>query len=164
MVASMILLSISMKTLPLGTAYSVWTGIGAAGAFIFGIVILGEQASLGRIAAAVLIVSGLILMKLSDNSSVEPLVARQRRPGGEGERRQRDQVGDGDGAQSTGGIAVDGVEAQEACDVDRRRQQRGGSHRTATRLAHRQRMPTSASSTARWRISTSSVESVGAMP
>ena len=69
MVASMVLLSISMKTLPLGTAYSVWTGIGAAGAFIFGIVMLGEQASLGRIAAAVLIVSGLILMKLSDNSA-----------------------------------------------------------------------------------------------
>ena len=49
MVASMILLSMAMKTLPLGTAYSVWTGIGAAGAFIFGIVILGEQASIGRI-------------------------------------------------------------------------------------------------------------------
>jgi len=69
MVASMVLLAISMKTLPLGTAYSVWTGIGAAGAFVFGIVILGEQASFGRIAAAVLIVSGLILMKLSDNSA-----------------------------------------------------------------------------------------------
>jgi quaternary ammonium compound-resistance protein SugE len=69
MIASMILLSIAMKTLPLGTAYSVWTGIGAVGAFIFGIVILGEPASVGRIAAAVLIVSGLVLMKLSDNSA-----------------------------------------------------------------------------------------------
>jgi quaternary ammonium compound-resistance protein SugE len=69
MVASMVLLSMAMKTLPLGTAYSVWTGIGAAGAFIFGIVILGETASLGRIIAAVLIVSGLVLMKLSDNSA-----------------------------------------------------------------------------------------------
>lgn len=69
MVASMVLLSISMKTLPLGTAYSVWTGIGAAGAFIFGIVVLGEQATIARIAAALLIVSGLILMKLSDNSA-----------------------------------------------------------------------------------------------
>lgn len=68
MVASMVLLSISMKTLPLGTAYSVWTGIGAVGAFIFGIAALGEQASLGRIAAAMLIVSGLVLMKLSDSS------------------------------------------------------------------------------------------------
>ena len=69
MVASMVLLSISMKTLPLGTAYSVWTGIGAAGAFIFGIAVLGEQASVGRILAAALIVSGLVLMKLSDNSA-----------------------------------------------------------------------------------------------
>ena len=69
MVASMVLLSISMKTLPLGTAYSVWTGIGAVGAFIFGIAVLGEQASAGRIVAAALIVSGLVLMKLSDNSA-----------------------------------------------------------------------------------------------
>ena len=69
MVASMVLLSMAMKTLPLGTAYSVWTGIGAAGAFIFGIVVLGEQASVARILAAVLIVSGLILMKLSDDSA-----------------------------------------------------------------------------------------------
>ena len=69
MVASMILLAMAMKTLPLGTAYSVWTGIGAAGAFIFGIIVLGEAASLGRIIAAVLIVSGLVLMKLSDNSA-----------------------------------------------------------------------------------------------
>jgi quaternary ammonium compound-resistance protein SugE len=69
MVASMILLSMAMKTLPLGTAYSVWTGIGAAGAFIFGIVVLGEAASVSRILAAVLIVSGLVLMKLSDNSA-----------------------------------------------------------------------------------------------
>jgi len=69
MVASMILLSMAMKTLPLGTAYSVWTGIGAAGAFIFGIIVLGEAASTGRIIAAVLIVCGLVLMKLSDNSA-----------------------------------------------------------------------------------------------
>jgi quaternary ammonium compound-resistance protein SugE len=69
MVASMVLLAMAMKTLPLGTAYSVWTGIGAVGAFIFGIIVLGEQATVGRILAAVLIVSGLILMKLSDNSA-----------------------------------------------------------------------------------------------
>jgi quaternary ammonium compound-resistance protein SugE len=68
MVASMVLLSIAMKTLPLGTSYSVWTGIGAVGAFVFGITVLGEQASAGRILAAVLIVSGLVVMKLSDNS------------------------------------------------------------------------------------------------
>jgi quaternary ammonium compound-resistance protein SugE len=69
MVASMVLLSIAMKSLPLGTAYSVWTGIGAAGAFLFGIVVLGEQASVARILAAVLIASGLVLMKLADNSA-----------------------------------------------------------------------------------------------
>jgi quaternary ammonium compound-resistance protein SugE len=66
MAASVALLSVAMKSLPLGTAYSVWTGIGAAGAFLFGIVVLGEQASVARILAAVLIVSGLVLMKLSD--------------------------------------------------------------------------------------------------
>jgi quaternary ammonium compound-resistance protein SugE len=69
MVASVVLLSISMKTLPLGTAYSIWTGIGAAGAFLFGIVALGEAASVGRIVAAALIVSGIVLMKLTDTSA-----------------------------------------------------------------------------------------------
>ena len=65
MIASFALLSLSMKTLPLGTAYTIWTGIGAVGAFIVGIVLLGEQVSAMRIAAAVLIVSGLVLMKVS---------------------------------------------------------------------------------------------------
>ena len=63
--ASFGLLSLSMKTLPLGTAYTIWTGIGAVGAFVVGIAVLGEQASAMRIVAAVLIVSGLVLMKLS---------------------------------------------------------------------------------------------------
>jgi quaternary ammonium compound-resistance protein SugE len=65
MIASFALLSISMKTLPLGTAYTVWTGIGAVGAFVVGLVILNEPASAMRIAAAALIVSGIVLMKLS---------------------------------------------------------------------------------------------------
>jgi quaternary ammonium compound-resistance protein SugE len=65
MAASIGLLSISMKTLPLGVAYMVWTGIGAVGAFAVGVVLLGEQASLMRIAAALLIVGGIVLMKLS---------------------------------------------------------------------------------------------------
>ncbi|SEA04512.1 multidrug efflux SMR transporter [Variovorax sp. YR216] len=65
MIASFALLSISMRTLPLGTAYTVWTGIGAVGAFVVGIVALGEQASLMRIGAGVLIVAGIVLMKLS---------------------------------------------------------------------------------------------------
>ena len=59
------LLSVSMKTLPLGTAYAVWTGIGALGAFIVGIVALGESASPMRLTAAALIVAGLALMKIS---------------------------------------------------------------------------------------------------
>ncbi|HWG79262.1 MAG TPA: quaternary ammonium compound efflux SMR transporter SugE [Stellaceae bacterium] len=65
MIASFGLLSWSMRALPLGTAYTVWTGIGAVGAFIVGIVALGEAASALRLLAAVLIVSGLVLMKLS---------------------------------------------------------------------------------------------------
>jgi quaternary ammonium compound-resistance protein SugE len=65
MLASFGLLSISMRTLPLGTAYTVWTGIGAVGAFIVGIVVLGEAATTGRVVAAALIVAGLVLMKLS---------------------------------------------------------------------------------------------------
>lgn len=65
MVGSFGLLSISMRTLPLGTAYTIWTGIGAVGAFIMGITFLGEAISLPRLAAAGLIVSGIVLMKLS---------------------------------------------------------------------------------------------------
>ena len=65
MIASFALLSLSMRSLPLGTAYTIWTGIGAVGAFLVGIAILGEQANAMRIVAALLIVSGLVLMKLS---------------------------------------------------------------------------------------------------
>ncbi len=67
MIASFGLLSAAMRTLPLGTAYTIWTGIGAVGAFIVGIVFLGEQVSAMRIAAAVLIVSGLVMMKLASH-------------------------------------------------------------------------------------------------
>ena len=67
MIASFGLLSAAMRTLPLGTAYTIWTGIGAVGAFVVGIVFLGEQVSAMRIAAAVLIVSGLVMMKLAPN-------------------------------------------------------------------------------------------------
>ena len=67
MIASFGLLSAAMRTLPLGTAYTIWTGIGAVGAFVVGIVFLGEQVSAMRIAAAVLIVSGLVMMKLASN-------------------------------------------------------------------------------------------------
>lgn len=69
MAASFALLSLAMKSLPLGTAYTIWTGIGAVGAFIIGIVILGEQATPMRIFAAALIVGGLVLMKLSSQGT-----------------------------------------------------------------------------------------------
>jgi quaternary ammonium compound-resistance protein SugE len=65
MIASVGLLSTSMRTLPLGTAYTVWTGIGAVGAFAVGVIALGEPLGLLRVIAAVLIVTGLVLMKLA---------------------------------------------------------------------------------------------------
>ena len=66
LIASLLLLSLAMRTLPLGTAYTVWTGIGAVGAFAVGIVVLGEAATPLRLTAAVLIVTGLVAMKLAD--------------------------------------------------------------------------------------------------
>ena len=65
MVASFVLLSIAMKSLPLGTAYTIWTGIGAVGAFLLGILVLGEPANAMRVGAAALIVTGLVMMKIS---------------------------------------------------------------------------------------------------
>ena len=65
MIASFGLLAFAMKSLPLGTAYTVWTGIGAVGAFVLGVVVLGEPLSSARVLAATLILSGLILMKFS---------------------------------------------------------------------------------------------------
>ena len=65
MIASFGLLAVAMKSLPLGTAYTIWTGIGAVGAFVLGILVLGEPVSAMRVGAAALIVAGLVLMKLS---------------------------------------------------------------------------------------------------
>jgi quaternary ammonium compound-resistance protein SugE len=65
MILSFGLLAAAMKSLPLGTAYTVWTGIGAVGAFVVGIAVLGEAVSPMRVLAAVLIVGGLVLMKVS---------------------------------------------------------------------------------------------------
>jgi quaternary ammonium compound-resistance protein SugE len=63
MLASVGLLAISMRSLPLGSAYAVWTGIGALGAFVVGVIVLGEPATAARVLAAILILSGLALMK-----------------------------------------------------------------------------------------------------
>lgn len=68
MAGSIVLLAWAMRTLPLGTAYSAWTGIGALGAFAVGIVVFGEAATPARILAAALILGGLILMKLSPDT------------------------------------------------------------------------------------------------
>lgn len=65
MIASFGLLAWAMRALPLGTAYMVWSGIGAIGAFAVGIIVLGEAANPPRLLAALLIVAGLLLMKLS---------------------------------------------------------------------------------------------------
>lgn len=63
--ASFGLLALAMKSLPMGSAYMVWTGIGAVGAFIVGVVFLQEHLSLWRVLAALLIVSGIVLMRLA---------------------------------------------------------------------------------------------------
>ena len=65
MATSFGLLAWSMRVLPLGTAYTVWTGIGAVGAFLLGIAALGEPTTMPRVLAAVFIISGIVLMKLS---------------------------------------------------------------------------------------------------
>ncbi|MFV8781417.1 DMT family transporter [Microbulbifer sp. SA54] len=65
MLGSFWLLSIAMRSIPLGTAYTIWTGIGAIGAFLVGIMFLAEPVNAMRIVAAILIVSGLVLMKLA---------------------------------------------------------------------------------------------------
>ena len=65
MAASFVLLAGAMRSIPLGTAYTIFTGIGAVGAFVVGISLLGEQVNAMRVTAAVLIVCGLVMMKLS---------------------------------------------------------------------------------------------------
>mgnify|MGYP001217209508 CR=1 FL=1 len=64
MVASVVLLAWAMKTLPVGTAYAVWTGIGAVGTVILGIALFGEAATLARLACVGLIVAGIVGLKL----------------------------------------------------------------------------------------------------
>jgi quaternary ammonium compound-resistance protein SugE len=63
--ASFWFLTLAVKSLPLGTSYAVWTGIGAAGGMIAGIILFGESASVMRLASAGLIVTGIIGLKLA---------------------------------------------------------------------------------------------------
>ena len=64
MLGSVVMLGLALRTLPLGTAYAIWTGIGTVGTAIFGIMVLGEPASTARIACIALIVSGILGLKL----------------------------------------------------------------------------------------------------
>lgn len=65
MIASVVLLGEAMKSLPVGTAYAVWVGVGAVGTAILGIVLLGESASIGRLGSLALIVAGIVGLKLA---------------------------------------------------------------------------------------------------
>ncbi|HEY7640549.1 MAG TPA: quaternary ammonium compound efflux SMR transporter SugE [Steroidobacteraceae bacterium] len=65
MLISIVLLGFAMKSLPVGTSYAVWVGVGAVGTAILGIVLLGESASPGRLASLALIVAGIVGLKLA---------------------------------------------------------------------------------------------------
>ena len=65
MIISLGLLGVAMKGLPLGTAYSIWVGVGAVGTVILGIALLGESASVPRMISVALIIAGIIGLKLS---------------------------------------------------------------------------------------------------
>jgi quaternary ammonium compound-resistance protein SugE len=62
---SMVLLGAAVKTLPVGTAYAVWVGVGAVGTAVLGIVLLGEAVTVGRVASIALIVAGIVGLKLA---------------------------------------------------------------------------------------------------
>lgn len=65
MVVSIVLLGIAMKTLPAGTSYAVWVGIGAVGTAVMGILMLNEPATAGRLLSLTLIVAGIVGLKLA---------------------------------------------------------------------------------------------------
>jgi quaternary ammonium compound-resistance protein SugE len=65
MIISLWLLGIAMKSLPVGTAYSVWVGVGSVGTVILGIVLLGEPANAARLISVALIIAGIIGLKLT---------------------------------------------------------------------------------------------------
>jgi quaternary ammonium compound-resistance protein SugE len=69
MVGSVVLLGLALKTLPIGTAYAVWTGIGAVGTALLGIALFGEPATAARLACIGLIVAGIVGLKLVTGSA-----------------------------------------------------------------------------------------------
>lgn len=77
MIISLSLLGLAMKSLPVGSAYAVWVGVGAVGTALLGIILFGEPASLGRLVSVALIVAGIIGLKISTPSEA---VADMERP------------------------------------------------------------------------------------
>src|SRR5512134_2330191 len=65
MIVSVVLLALAVRTLPIGTAYAVWTGIGAAGTVVLGIVLFGEPANVLRLLFVAMIVGGIVGLKLT---------------------------------------------------------------------------------------------------
>jgi quaternary ammonium compound-resistance protein SugE len=65
MIASLGLLGVAMKSLPVGTSYAVWVGVGAVGTAILGIVLLGEPATAARLISLALIIAGIVGLRLS---------------------------------------------------------------------------------------------------
>jgi len=65
MIVSLWLLGIAMKSLPVGTAYAVWVGVGAVGTVFLGIVLFGEAANIGRLISVLLIVAGIVGLKIA---------------------------------------------------------------------------------------------------
>lgn len=68
MAISFWLLSVAMKTIPVGTAYAIWTGIGAVGVAVMGMVLFGESRDIMRVICLLLIVSGIVGLKLVSSS------------------------------------------------------------------------------------------------
>ena len=71
MLLSFFFLSLALRSIPLGTAYAVWTGIGATGTALFGIAFLGESREVGRLLCIVLIVSGVVGLKMLSAKAVQ---------------------------------------------------------------------------------------------
>ena len=65
MLVSIVLLGYAMKSLPVGTSYAVWVGVGATGTAVLGILLFGESASVGRLASLGLIVAGIVGLRLA---------------------------------------------------------------------------------------------------
>jgi quaternary ammonium compound-resistance protein SugE len=65
MIVSIVMLGVAMKSLPVGTSYAIWVGIGATGTAILGIILFGEATNFGRLASLTLLIAGIIGLKLT---------------------------------------------------------------------------------------------------